>query len=190
MSCPQGRGQPPHSRGRRGAGEPARTCTSARGVASAAWQFTAVLCGHRGYQLAQECLSLPVTLPVAPGERSPLPKASVLPGPLDGSQELQAGLSEGSGLRGIGSLPVAAITRHCQWGGLRRFVSGLWKARCQEGRRPLSPVREDPSLLFPLLWFAGHVSFGSSVTAVRLSSRIRTSATGTKGLPCLLTAAS
>lgn len=60
-----------------------RTCISARGVASAAWQFTATLCGHRGYQHA-----LPVTLPLAPGERSSLPKASVLPGPLDGSQEL------------------------------------------------------------------------------------------------------
>lgn len=68
--------------------------------------------------------------------------------------------------------PVAAMTRHRQWGGFRRFVSRLWKARCQEGRRPLTLVREDPPLPFPLLWFAGHVSFGSSVPAVRLSSRI------------------
>lgn len=88
MGCPQGRGRPglpgvlfTAGDGLCGACEDVHLCTWCR------LGCLAVLCGH-GYQHALEHSSLPVTLPLAPGERSPLPKASAMPGPLDGSQEL------------------------------------------------------------------------------------------------------
>lgn len=97
-----------------------------------------------------------VTRPLSPGEVTSLPKPSVLPGPLDGSQEL---LVRGSrGLVGCWLLTCSFHNTAPQLGSLSQFVpaSGgqVRNSRSQEGQAPPKSYRGGCFLTSSSIWFA------------------------------------
>lgn len=123
----------------RGFGESTRICILCSWhPTSAAWKFTVMFTG--------------VKVSISWGKVTSLPKANVLPGPLDGSLELLVPGCDGLQLSGVGSFPVAAIPKH-QLGSLN--LSGAPKSGNQGVKRAKLYGRILPCL-FQLLWFAGH----------------------------------
>lgn len=125
----------------RGFGESARTCILCSWrPTSAVWKFTVMLTG--------------VKVSVSWGnwgKVTSLPKSSVLPGPLDGSQELLGSGHDCLLLSGVGSLPVAAIPKH-QLGSLNlSHHSGAPKTGNQGVKRARLYGRILPCF-FQLLW--------------------------------------
>lgn len=83
-----------------------------------------------------------VTRPLSPGEVTSLPKPSVLPGPLDGSQELL--------VRGSGGLVVGDWLLTCDYhnkappiGQLKSICPSIWRTspEFKESRGPSSPQK-------------------------------------------------
>lgn len=124
------------------------------------WELSAALClrlrettGTTGLEAcwAHPGLHVERTLPLSPGEVTSLPKSSVLPGPLDGSQELLVQGSGGLTAEGVGSLPTAAVTKHRQVCSFSKSVPAFGRSqvqisRCQEGQAPSKSCRGGPVL--------------------------------------------